>query len=328
MGLQEPREPQKTHAGAVTGMYPFRMANLPLALAILFLALLSGCSLFPTSLVAADSGYRILDFTLLGDTAIALRMETWQSVKPPDPDPDTAPLIKKGFALLDRKTNSIRTLTDLPISAAPTFPAWFFACDSGKPVSVHPPGITGPAGTCVDTAQPAVTNNGYRIIYADSMGTVHLFGNDLQQFEVLVTGARRVEVLNAAYGTLSASILEWFNQGDSALWRGFAIDDPSGSDSAWLVSPREVRVHADGTQLVCDDADASRGLMPCWSPPGISGFRAAFDEGAGSALRPEWDPETGVLAYLDGPSRFVLLNPATGGRVVLDAGAMLAGYRP
>ncbi len=269
-------------------------------------------------------GYRILDFTLLGDTAIALRLETWQVINPPD----TAPWPHAGFALLDRETNSIRTLTDLPVSAAPTFPAWFFACDSGRPVSVHPAGFTGPAGTCVDTAKPAVTANGYRAIYADTAGTVHLFDSNLNQFEQLATGALRVEVLDAAFGTLAASILEWHGNGDSALWRGFAVDDPSGSDSAWLVSPGEVRVHGDGTQLVCNDAGESLSLKPCWSPPGVSGFREAYAQASASVIRPEWDPVTGVLAYLDVKSRFVFLNPATGGRTVFDAGAILSAYRP
>jgi hypothetical protein len=285
---------------------------------------LSGCGLFPAGLAANDAGYLIIDFTLLGDSAIALQLDTWQLANPPNSDPQ----VKQGFALLDRRTGRIRTLDDLPISAAPTFPGWFFACDSGRPVSVHPAGIYGPAGTCVDTSKPAITANGYRAIYADSAGTVHLFDMNLQQFETLATGARRVEVLDAAFGTLDASILEWHDNGDSALWREFAVDDPSGSDSAWLVSPGEVRVHGQGTQLVCNTTEESQGIPPCWSPPGVSGFRAAYAEAAASLIRPEWDPDTGVLAYLEGPGRFIFLDPASGARVVFDAGPALSGFRP
>ncbi|MBW8889694.1 MAG: hypothetical protein JF616_18205 [Fibrobacteres bacterium] len=307
---------------ARTGLAPATL----IALALLggALTLLSGCGIFPSGLAAGHAGYRILDFTLLGDSAIALQLETWQVVNPPD----TAPWPKIGFALLDRKTGQVRTLDDLPVSAAPTFPEWFFACDSGTPVSVHPAGFSGPAGTCVDTAKPAITANGYRAIYADTAGTVHLFNSNLEQFESLATGAWRVEALDAAFGNLEASILEWHGNGDSALWRGFAVDDPSGSDSVWLVSPREVRVHGQGTQLVCQISEESLGLPPCWEPPGIGGFREAFDEAAASVIRPEWDPDTGVLAYLEGPGNFVFLNQLTGGRAVLDAGAMLSAYRP
>jgi len=80
--------------------------------------------------------------------------------------------------------------------------------------------------------------------------------------------------------------------------------------------------------LVCQISEESLGLPPCWEPPGIGGFREAFDEAAASVIRPEWDPDTGVLAYLEGPGNFVFLNQLTGGRAVLDAGAMLSAYRP
>lgn len=180
----------------------------------------------------------------------------------------------------------------------------------------------------MDTSKPAITANGYRAIYADSAGTVHLFDMNLQQFETLATGTRRVEVLDAAFGFLAVSILEWHGNGDSALWRGFAVDDPSGSDSAWLVSPKEVRVHGQGTQLICNAAEESQGLSPCWSPPGVSGFREAYAQAPASVILPEWDPDTGVLAYLDWPGRFVFLNPASGARTVLDADAVLSAYRP
>lgn len=323
---QEPAGPMKAKLASVLRKSLLRLAPAAsFAFALLCGAVwFSGCGLFPTHSSGTTAGYRILDFTLLGDTAIALQLETWQTANPPD----TAPWPKPGFALLDRTTNSIRTLDSLPVSAAPTFPGWFFACDSGRPVSVHPPGLSGPAGTCMDSLKPAVTANGYRAIYADSAGTVHLFDMNLQQFESLATGARRVEVLDAAFGSLSASILEWHGRGDSALWRGFAIDDPSGSDSAWLVSPGEVRVHGDGTQLVCRMAEENEGFAPCWSPPRVSGFRDAYAQAAASVIRPEWDPDTGVLAYLEGPGRFVFLDPMSGERTVLDAAAMLSAYRP
>jgi len=286
-------------------------------------AWLSGCGLFPAGSVT-EGGNRITDFTLLGDSAIALELETWHRFDPAD----TAPRPGRDFVLLDRRTGQLRTLEELPLSAAPTFPDWFFACDSGRPVSVHPPGLSGPEGTCIDTARTAVTANGYRAIYADTAGTVHLFDVNLNEFEHLVTGARRVEVLDAAFGTLTASILEWHDRGDSALWRGFAIDDPSGSDSAWLVSPGEVRVHGEGTQLVCSAAEESQGLIPCWSPTGVSGFPEAFAEAREAIIRPEWDPDTGVLAYLDARGLFVFLNPASGGRASFDPGPALGGYRP
>lgn len=306
----------------------FRKGKRGLAIGLGGMALVaacpSGCGLFPTQSPQTRSGFRILDFTLLGDTAIAVRLETWQATTPPD----SAPWPRTGFALIDRKSGQVRSLAELPISAAPTFQSWFFACDSGKPVSVHPPGLSGPAGTCIDTVQPAVTVNGYRAIYSDSAGTVHLFDSNLNQFEYLVTGARRVDVLEAAFGFLAVSILEWHDRGDTLLWRGFAVDDPSGADSIWLVSPRKVRVHGQGIQLICNESEESLGLAPCWSPPGVAGFREAFDSAAGSALVPEWDPDTGELAYLDGPARFVFLKPGTGGRAVFDAGALLSGFRP
>ena len=94
------------------------------------------------------------------------------------------------------------------------------------------------------------------------------------------------------------------------------------------VSPGEVRVHGDGTQLVCRMAEENEGFAPCWSPPRVSGFRDAYAQAAASIIRPEWDPDTGVLAYLEGPGRFVFLDPMSGERTVLDAAAMLSAYRP
>lgn len=302
-------------------------AEVPLA-TVLSLALcgilLTGCGLFPTASPEIHSGYRILDFTLLGDSAVALQLETWQVVNPPD----TAPWPKRSFALLDRRKGEIRALTDLPLTSAPTFPEWFFACDSGRPVSVHPPGLIGPEGACSDTSKPAVTANGYRVMYADTAGTVHLLDGTLQQFESLATRARRVEVLDAAFGTLAASILEWHDRSDSVLWRGFAVDDPSGSDSVWLFPPHEVRVHGQGTELVCTVEEQIRGEMPCWTP-GVGDFNRIFADIGTRPIRPEWDPETGIFAYLDGTSRLVFLDPAAGGRpFILDADPLLSAYRP
>jgi hypothetical protein len=193
---------------------------------------------------------------------------------------------------------------------------------------VHPPGLTGPKGTCSGSQNPALTEDGSRIIYPDTAGTVHLLNRNLVQVESLATGSRRVEILDAEYGNFYASILEWHDRGDSLLWREFVRDDPSISDSVWLVSPREVRLRGEGLELVCGAADESQKLPPCWHPMSVSGFPAAFEESRVSDVLPEWDPETGVLAYLDAPARFVLLNPVSGGRVSIDADATLSAYRP
>ena len=296
------------------------------ALSALFALATLSCLGHPTSHGDGSElvkGYRILDFTALGDSAIALRLETWQVVNPPD----TAPWPRTGFALLDRKTGTVRALDTLPIAAAATFPRWFFACDSGKPVSVHPPGLSGPPGTCADSSAPSVTANGYLIVFVDSAATVRLFNRNLEPFELLATGARRVKVLDAESDRGIVSILEDRGRGDSLLWRGFSVDDPSGGDSAWLTSPGLVRVQGMGTALVCNAADEAAASLPCWSP-GTTGFRDAFAEAAGSVISPEWNPDTGLLTYLDGTARFVFVNPVSGARESFEAGAILAGYRP
>jgi hypothetical protein len=270
-------------------------------------------------------GYRILDFTVLGDSALALRIETWDA---PNPAADTAPWPRTGFVLLDRKRGTLRTLDTLPPSAAPTFPAWFFACDSGRPVSVHPQGYSGPAGACSQAYPPAISPEGYALAFADSQGRVNLLSRELEPITYLATRADSVMPLEYASAVGHIFVLEWYGREDRVLWRGFANDDPSGSDTAWLLLPGRVRVHGAGIKLVCAAAETSQGLQPCWSPPGISGFGAAFAEAQASALLPEWDPDTGILAYLDGTGRFVFLNPVSGERVILAAAASLSGYRP
>ena len=255
------------------------MKTLPPILAACALSLLTGCGLFPTITTEPHTGFRILDFTTLGDTAIALRLDTWQVVNPPD----TASWPQTGFALLDRKRGTIRSLDTLPLTAAATFPSWFFACDSGKPVSVHPPGLSGPPGTCSDSSAPAATTNGYLVVFTDSVATVRLFNRNLEPFELLATGARRVEVLEAESDRGIVSILEDRGRGDTLLWRGFSVDDPSGGDSAWLTSPALLRVQGIGTALVCNAADEAVAPSSCWSP-GITGFRGAFAEAAGSRI--------------------------------------------
>lgn len=295
--------------------------------ALLALATLS-CTVSPTSRgdgPALERGYKILAFTALGDSALALHLETWQVINPPD----TAPWPKRSFVLIDRKRGTIRALDTLPLAAAATFPNWFYACTAGIPVSVHPPGVSGPPGTCSDSSAPAVAANGYVIVYVDSAMTVHLFNRDLEPFELLKTGARGVEALVAESDRGIVSILEDRGRGDSLLWRGFSVDDPSGSDSAWLASPGLLRVQGLGTALLCDTADEAAAPLACWSP-GIAGFRDAFAAAAArtGALRPEWDPERGMLTYLDGDARFVSVNPVSGARETFAAGSLLAGYRP
>jgi hypothetical protein len=269
-------------------------------------------------------GYRILDFTLLGDTALALRIESREAATPPG----SAPWPQAGFALLDRKHGTIARLDTLPQSAAPAFPSWFYACDAGRPVSVHPQGYSGPAGACAASRPPAISPEGYALAFADSQAQVNLLSWELAPITFRATGADSAAPLEYASAIGRVFILEWHGDGDSVLWRGFANDDPSGSDSAWVKAPRKVRVHGQGTKLVCSAGEENEGLPFCWSPPGISGFRYALAEAAGSPLLPEWDPDTGVLAWLEGNGGFVFLDPASGERERIDPGPLLSGFRP
>lgn len=275
-------------------------------------------------------GYRILGFTLLGDSAVALRYESWEVRHPPD----TASWPQRGFALVDRKRATIGPLDSLPVSAGPTFPDWFFACDAGRPVSVHPEGAFGPAGACTMAQAPAISPEGYALAFADSQGRVNLLSKDLEPITYRAGRADSVKPLEYASAVGRVFVLEWHGRGDTVLWRGFANDDPSGYDSAWLAGPRQVRVHGAGTRLVCGEAEASADSPACWSP-GITGFSQALTEaGAASAaaavgadpIVPEWDPATGILAWLAAPGQIEFLDPETGERKVFDAGALLKAY--
>jgi hypothetical protein len=268
--------------------------------------------------------YRILDFAQLGDSALALRIETWEVVDPPD----TAPLPQAGFVRFDRKRGTLSPLDSLPASAAPTFPAWFYACDAGSPVSVHPTGFSGPGGTCAMARPPAISPEGYALAFADSQARVNLLSRELAPITYRATDADSAAPLEYASAIGRVFILEWHANGDSILWRGFANDDPSGSDSAWVATLREVRVHGEGTKLVCSAPEENEDLPYCWSPPGINGFRSALAEAQGSPILPEWDPGTGTLAWLEGSGGFVFLDAATGEKARSDAGPALSAYRP
>jgi hypothetical protein len=268
-------------------------------------------------------GHRILDFTLLGDSALALRFETWEVRNPPD----SAPWPQPGFALFDRKTGTLRPLDSLPVSAAPTFPSWFFTCDSGRPASVHPPGYIGPAGACATSRAPAISPEGYAVAFADSQARVNLLSRELEPITFRATGADSAMPLEYASGVGRVFILEWHGRGDSVLWRGFANDDPSGSDSGWLVRPGRVRVHGAGTRLICGDADLGKdSLAACWRPEGTPGLPQAVREAEGG--NPEWSPATGELAYLVPPARIVFRILPEGRRHALDLGPALMEFRP
>jgi hypothetical protein len=300
-------------------MRRFSLPFLPLALATMACLSCHGPSGYDSGSAA---GYRIAGFTLLGDSAVALRIETREGRNPPGSLPQAE------FALLDRKQGTLRPLDSLPPSAGPTFPEWFFACDSGRPVSVHPRGYVGPAGACTTSHAPAISPDGYALAFADAQAKVNLLSRELEPVTYRATGADSAAPLEYASGYGRVFILEWHGR-DSVLWRGFANDDPSGSDSAWLPSPpREIRVHGEGTKLVCTAPEENEGFPFCWSPPQVSGFRYAFAEAAGGPILPEWNPGTGELAWLEESGRFVFLDPQSGQRNELDAYPLLDAYRP
>jgi hypothetical protein len=283
-----------------------------------------GCGLFPTVHEPPLFAYEILDFTLVGDSAIALRLKTWDRVVPPGPDTGAWPRVS--FALLDRRSGSVRPLDTLPASAAPAFPRWFYACEAGRPVSIHPAGTAGPEGTCAGTFAPALSPDGFTAAFSDSQARVRLFTRNLEPIGTLATGALGARPLEIRPEAGRAFVLEYREEGDSVLWRGFATDDPSGSDSAWLVDPVPVRVQGAGTRLVCGEADARADSSACWLPAGIPGFGDLVR--AADGRDPEWSPATGELAYLLPPARFVFAKPASGARDTLDADAGLGEYRP
>jgi hypothetical protein len=295
-------------------------------LAACLLAGAAGCTLRAGAGPDPDAGrqLRILDFTLLGDTAVAVRFETRERIVPPAPD--TAALTRIAFAAIDRRTGAARSLDSLPLASAPTFPRWFFACDSGRPVSVHPPGFAGPAGSCTNAYSPIVATNGYTVAFADSQARVNLFSRELELITFRATYADSAMPLEIRSGIGRVMILEWHGQGDTAEWRGFANDDPSGSDSVWLAAPQRVRVREAGIRLVCGASDAQRDSLACWRPDSVPGLAEALREAEGGD--PEWSPATGELAYLIPPARIVCLRPATGARAVLDAGNALARLPP
>jgi hypothetical protein len=282
-----------------------------------------GCHGLSANDLETERGYQILEFTLLGDSAVALRIESWEARNPPD----TAPWPRTSFALLDRERLTIRPLGSLPASAGPTFPGWFFACDSGRPVSVHPRGYFGPAGACAISQVPAISPEGYALAFADGQGRVNLLSRELEPITFRATRDDSAMPLEYASAIGRVFILEWHGRGDTVLWRGFANDDPSGSDSSWLVRPDLVRVHGAGTRLICNEADKTTQPLACWSA-GVTGFREAFAEATSSPIVPEWDPTTGKLAWLGEHGRFVFLDPETGNRKVIDAGPLLKTYQP
>jgi hypothetical protein len=303
--------------------FPFRLRSASLA-ALACLLAGPGCRGPSGSEPGSAHGYRILDFAQLGDSALALRIETWDMADPPD----AAPRPREAFALLDRKRGTLARLDTLPHTAAPTFPSWFYTCEAGRPVSVHPKGFSGPAGSCVDSHPPAISPEGYALAFADSQARVNLLSWELEPITFRITGADSAAPLEYASSIGRVHILEWHGGGDSILWRGFANDDPSGSDSARLKALRRVRVHGEGTKLVCSAPEENESLPFCWAPPGINAFRYALDQAAGSPLLPEWDPGTGKLAWLEGAGAFVFLDPAADERIRFEAGPLLSAYRP
>lgn len=296
--------------------------RIPAYLGLLALAALSllNCQGPAGNGLESGRGSRILDFTLLGDSAVALRYEAAEARHASGSTPQSG----IGFALLERKRGTLQPLDSLPYSAAPTFPAWFYACESGQPVSVHPQGYLGPEGACAPSQPPAISPQGYAVAFADPLGRVNLLSRELEPITFLATRADSVTPLEYASAVGRVFILEWHGRGDSVLWRGFANDDPSGSDSGWLVRPSRVRVHGAGTRLVCGEADLARDSLACWRSGDTPGLPWAIREAQGGD--PEWSPETGELAYLVPPARLVFLKLPEGSRHVLDAGPALAGF--